>query len=228
MRIGVLCSSSVEPHSVARGISCSGPPAPLSLPMGNRSPHTLHNVSDVTRLLDAVERGEPLAADRRHWAVYRATDTKLDREVAIKVLPESFAQDKERLARFEREAKLLASINSNAPFRASSGGCATESSFYSSQNLYGPSAGFSSSVVGIPTSASARALVRANMSPDPVGGERRMAIHYLYEAIRHAARKWIRFWQTSKEGGLCGRTGSCGSSNPRYPAGRHFRCAPAR
>jgi len=44
-------------------------------------------------------------------AVYRATDTKLDREVAIKVLPESFAQDRERLARFEREAKVLASLN---------------------------------------------------------------------------------------------------------------------
>ena len=43
--------------------------------------------------------------------VYRATDSKLDREVAIKVLPESFAQDKERLARFEREAKMLASLN---------------------------------------------------------------------------------------------------------------------
>ena len=43
--------------------------------------------------------------------VYRATDTKLDREVAIKVLPESFAQDKERLARFEREAKVLASFD---------------------------------------------------------------------------------------------------------------------
>ena len=43
--------------------------------------------------------------------MYRATDTKLDREVAIKVLPESFAQDKERLARFEREAKTLATLN---------------------------------------------------------------------------------------------------------------------
>ena len=43
--------------------------------------------------------------------VYRATDTKLDREGAIKVLPESFAQDKERLARFGREAKTLASLN---------------------------------------------------------------------------------------------------------------------
>jgi serine/threonine protein kinase/Tol biopolymer transport system component len=43
--------------------------------------------------------------------VYRAKDTKLDREVAIKVLPLSFAQDPERLARFEREAKVLASLN---------------------------------------------------------------------------------------------------------------------
>ena len=43
--------------------------------------------------------------------VYRARDTKLDRDVAIKVLPEEFANDKERLARFEREAKLLASLN---------------------------------------------------------------------------------------------------------------------
>jgi len=43
--------------------------------------------------------------------VYRATDTKLEREVAIKVLPAAFTADAERLARFEREAKLLASLN---------------------------------------------------------------------------------------------------------------------
>ena len=43
--------------------------------------------------------------------VLRATDTKLNREVAIKVLPESFAQDKERLLRFQREAEILASLN---------------------------------------------------------------------------------------------------------------------
>jgi len=42
---------------------------------------------------------------------YRATDAKLGREVAIKVLPAELAQDPERLARFEREAKLLASLN---------------------------------------------------------------------------------------------------------------------
>jgi serine/threonine protein kinase len=43
--------------------------------------------------------------------VYRATDNHLGREVAIKVLPEAFAQDAERLARFEREARTLASLN---------------------------------------------------------------------------------------------------------------------
>ncbi len=43
--------------------------------------------------------------------VYRARDTKLGRDVAIKVLPEAFARDAERMARFEREAKVLASLN---------------------------------------------------------------------------------------------------------------------
>src|SRR6266853_6661555 len=43
--------------------------------------------------------------------VYKARDIKLDREVAIKVLPSALARDPERLARFEREAKVLASLN---------------------------------------------------------------------------------------------------------------------
>ena len=43
--------------------------------------------------------------------VYRARDSKLGRDVAIKVLPESFVKDPERMARFEREAKLLAALN---------------------------------------------------------------------------------------------------------------------
>ena len=43
--------------------------------------------------------------------VYRAKDTKLDRQVAIKVLPSALACDPERLARFEREAKVLASLD---------------------------------------------------------------------------------------------------------------------
>ena len=44
-------------------------------------------------------------------AVYRATDTKLNRDVAIKVLPEAFANNPDRLARFAREALMLASLN---------------------------------------------------------------------------------------------------------------------
>ncbi|MBD3871893.1 MAG: serine/threonine protein kinase, partial [Acidobacteria bacterium] len=43
--------------------------------------------------------------------VWRATDTRLDREVALKLLSEEFANDPERMARFEREAKVLASLN---------------------------------------------------------------------------------------------------------------------
>jgi len=43
--------------------------------------------------------------------VYRAKDTNLGRDVAIKLLPENFASDTERVARFDREAKLLASLN---------------------------------------------------------------------------------------------------------------------
>jgi Tol biopolymer transport system component/predicted Ser/Thr protein kinase len=43
--------------------------------------------------------------------VHRARDTKLDREVAIKILPDALAQDPDRLARFEREAKVLAALN---------------------------------------------------------------------------------------------------------------------
>jgi eukaryotic-like serine/threonine-protein kinase len=43
--------------------------------------------------------------------VYRARDTKLTRDVALKVLPDSFANDADRLARFTREAQSLASLN---------------------------------------------------------------------------------------------------------------------
>jgi eukaryotic-like serine/threonine-protein kinase len=43
--------------------------------------------------------------------VYRARDTKLNRDVALKVLPDAFASDPERMARFQREAQVLASLN---------------------------------------------------------------------------------------------------------------------
>ena len=56
---------------------------------------------EIVSLLGAGGMGE----------VYRARDTKLGREVAIKVLPKAFAQNEERLVRFEREARVLASLN---------------------------------------------------------------------------------------------------------------------
>ena len=43
--------------------------------------------------------------------VYRARDTKLAREVAIKILPDAFVSDPDRVARFEREAQMLAALN---------------------------------------------------------------------------------------------------------------------
>ena len=43
--------------------------------------------------------------------VWRATDTQLNRDVALKILPEAFASDPDRLARFQREAQVLASLN---------------------------------------------------------------------------------------------------------------------
>ena len=67
------------------------------------------SLSPGTRL-GSYEIVSPLGAGGM-GEVYRARDTKLNREVAIKALPELFAQDRERVARFEREAQLLAALN---------------------------------------------------------------------------------------------------------------------
>jgi eukaryotic-like serine/threonine-protein kinase len=68
----------------------------MQLPSGSRLGHY-----EIRSLLGAGGMGE----------VYRATDTSLKRDVALKVLPPSFADDADRLARFQREAEVLASLN---------------------------------------------------------------------------------------------------------------------
>ncbi len=65
------------------------------------APGTRLGVYDVTAQIGEGGMGQ----------VYRATDTKLKRQVAIKILPPSFAADPDRLARFQREAEVLASLN---------------------------------------------------------------------------------------------------------------------
>src|SRR5215468_8209870 len=68
----------------------------MSLPIGSRlGPY------EILSAIGAGGMGE----------VYRARDTKLGRDVAIKVLPEAFARDAARMERFRREAKILASLN---------------------------------------------------------------------------------------------------------------------
>src|SRR5437867_5004528 len=71
------------------------PPAPRLAPGSSVGPYR------IERLLAVGGMGE----------VYRAFDTTLGRDVAIKILPRHFTADPERLARFEREARLLASLN---------------------------------------------------------------------------------------------------------------------
>ena len=68
----------------------------MALQVGSRLGHY-----DVTALIGEGGMGQ----------VYRATDTQLGRDVALKILPDAFAADPDRLARFQREAQVLASLN---------------------------------------------------------------------------------------------------------------------
>src|SRR6187455_3281804 len=68
----------------------------MSLPAGTRL-----GAYEIVSLIGAGGMGE----------VYQARDTKLNRVVALKILPPSFASDSDRLARFKREAQVLASLN---------------------------------------------------------------------------------------------------------------------
>jgi serine/threonine protein kinase len=72
-----------------------------SLLMGADEPLNRVGPYEIVGLLGAGGMGE----------VYRAKDTRLKREVALKMLPEAFANNPERMARFQREAELPASIN---------------------------------------------------------------------------------------------------------------------
>ena len=65
------------------------------------SPGTSLGHYDVTALLGEGGMGQ----------VWQATDTQLNRQVALKILPDAFADDPDRLARFTREAQILASLN---------------------------------------------------------------------------------------------------------------------
>ena len=68
----------------------------MALTVGSRLGHY-----EVTALIGEGGMGQ----------VYQATDTKLNRQMALKILPEAFATDPDRLARFQREAQVLASLN---------------------------------------------------------------------------------------------------------------------
>ena len=68
----------------------------MALQVGSRLGHY-----DVTALIGEGGMGQ----------VWQATDTKLNRQVALTILPEAFAEDPDRLARFQREAQELASLN---------------------------------------------------------------------------------------------------------------------
>ena len=68
----------------------------MALTVGSRFGH-----DDVNALIGEGAMGQ----------VYQATDTKLNRRVALKILPEAFATDPDRLARFQREAQVLAGLN---------------------------------------------------------------------------------------------------------------------
>ena len=59
--------------------------------------------------------------------VWQATDTQLNRQVALKILPDAFAADPDRLARFTREAQILASLNHPGIAAILVGGCIIES-----------------------------------------------------------------------------------------------------
>jgi len=90
-------------------ITPQGAGCPLTFPAGVKSSEPLMPLA-IGSLLGPYEILAPIGAGGM-GEVYRARDNRLKRDVALKVLPEAFANDPERLARFQREAELLASLN---------------------------------------------------------------------------------------------------------------------
>ncbi len=93
-------------------------PFPCSLPQVSKALMTCGYLIKSARIVDTMT-GTKLAyyeitshlGSGGMGEVYQATDTKLGRSVAIKFLPEAFSHDAERVARFQREARVLASLN---------------------------------------------------------------------------------------------------------------------
>ena len=106
------CTGFVVSRQTIKGSSRAQPELPCTRGAGARLLDTISPVMPIVagQTLSYYEILGPLGAGGM-GEVYRARDTRLGREVAIKVLPERLAQDEERLRRFEREAKTLASLN---------------------------------------------------------------------------------------------------------------------
>jgi serine/threonine protein kinase len=96
-----LLAQSVSADGFLREPAMAAAAQMVSNPGGSMLTGRRIGVFQIQALLGAGGMGE----------VYRARDTKLGRDVAIKFLPKMFTSDRERLARFEREARILAALN---------------------------------------------------------------------------------------------------------------------
>src|SRR5262252_10003947 len=94
-------AKSSDPQNLTFCLRARRPSAPYNPRRLAFNPGTRLGVYEITTPLGEGGMG----------AVYRARDTKLGRDVAIKVLSNGFAHDTERIARFKREAQILASLN---------------------------------------------------------------------------------------------------------------------
>jgi serine/threonine protein kinase len=108
--------------------------------------------------------------------VYRARDTELGRDVAIKVLPASFTSDASRVARFEQEAKTLASLNHP-----------NIAHIYGLERSDGTAA-LALELVEEPTLA--ERIADGSHAPRQLGGRRRAAGHGLTAAAERSTRTW--------------------------------------